>query len=180
MVSASVRQNPVPTPARNASNTDGTPTWAIPGFRAAPGAPPPASPWDDWVIPPKRPRSFSAARKPSPWPRPETRSASAEHAEHQDHPPQRLAQRLLFVVGFAYLMLSALSAGLVWTGYPAQAEARPRRSDDLPRRDPLDHSRPSGPGLRVRADGSRYLVPTVPVELPRRSHADHVAFGRSR
>lgn len=114
MVSVSLRQKPAsateqnaPALASTARNTatsvrpvSGTPLWARNDH--APGARRPASPWDEWFIPPKpseitgpgehaEPTEPAEPRKPSPYPtKPAAHTASGRHAAPVD--PDRYGQ----------------------------------------------------------------------------------------
>lgn len=106
MVSPTLRQNQASALERNAINhPDGTPAWAVRGFRSAPGAPAPRSPWDAWSMPPRQPRPFApSTRKPSPKPDPlagfrpwrigfeSEPAASTGLAPSRSHPGDRASQ----------------------------------------------------------------------------------------
>ncbi|MCH7232015.1 hypothetical protein L0U85_14285 [Glycomyces sp. L485] len=190
MVAVSLRQDPVGATDQNTLTavrpTSGTPLWARDDH--APGAPRPASPWDEWTIPP-RPEALTGASKPSPHPTEPFRPwrIDFEEPDTVEHPIEgppksaTVAKRLLLFLGLAYLFLAALSTGLTWTGCLAsstdneESEREPDSALPSPPRPP--DRNPDSPGLHTRPDGTRYLVMPVPSGIGERLRGHAPAIG---
>src|SRR5690606_32937235 len=113
-----------------------------------------------------------------PWRVDFTRPDVVEHPETRRAASPTVAERLVLMLGLAYLFLAALTSGLAYSGYffasgamkdgenPDKDPETPRPetppADPLPRR-PKRHS--DAPGLHTRPDGSRYLVMPLPADI---------------
>jgi hypothetical protein len=94
------------------------------------------------------------------------------------------ARRLVLFLGLAYLLLTALATGVVWTGYAVPGHRR--EPDDTtppaPQREPGEPTPPhrelesTAPGLHTRPDRSRYLIMPLPAEVADRLRGTGRAF----